>query len=72
VSENKAFHEKFGYPFDLLSDPGKAMCIAYGAATAESEKAARISVLIGPDGKIVHKFDKVTPAEHPDEVLGLL
>lgn len=48
------------------------MSIAYGAATAESAKAARISVLIGPDGRIAHRFDQVTPADHPDEVLALL
>lgn len=71
-AENKAFRDKFGYPFDLLSDPGKAMSIAYGAATAESAKASRISVLIGPDGKIARRFDQVTPADHPDEVLALL
>jgi peroxiredoxin len=26
-------------------------------------------VLIGPDGKIAAAYEKVTPADHPDEVL---
>jgi thioredoxin-dependent peroxiredoxin len=69
---NKAFKDKFDFHFDLLTDADKAMSIAYGAATAESARPARISVLIGPDGKIVRRFDKVTPADHPDEVLGIL
>ncbi len=68
-ADNKAFRDKFGYPFDLLSDTDKTMSVAYGAATAESEKAKRISVLIGPDGKVARRFDAVTPADHPDEVL---
>ncbi len=69
LAENKAFKEKFGFPYDLLSDEAKAMSIAYGAADAESARPKRISVLIGADGKIARRFDAVTPAEHPDEVL---
>jgi len=48
------------------------MSIAYGAATADSEKPKRISALIGPEGKLLRIFDPVVPAEHPDEVLGVL
>jgi peroxiredoxin len=44
--------------------------MAYGAAeTAEQERPARISVLVGPDGKIA-KIYQVTDAEgHPEAVL---
>ena len=46
------------------------MSVAYGAATTESElRPKRISVLVGPDGKVVKRYDAVTPADHPDEVL---
>jgi thioredoxin-dependent peroxiredoxin len=31
---------------------------------------ARITYLIGPDGKVLKRWDKVSPATHADEVLG--
>lgn len=68
--DNKAFREKFDFPYDLLSDLEKSASIAYGAAeSADSEKTSRKSVLIGPDGKIAKSYDSVKPAEHPDQVL---
>lgn len=45
------------------------MSIAYGAAGADAEKPSRVSVLIGPDAKIIAAYPQVTPAEHPDQVL---
>lgn len=46
------------------------MSIAYGAAAdAGAARPKRISVLIGPDGAVVKRYDTVTPADHPDEVL---
>ncbi len=67
---NKAFKEKFDFPYDLLSDTDKAASVSFGAATdAGAEKATRVSVLISPDGKIAKVYDTVTPAEHPDQVL---
>lgn len=55
-----------------MSDTSKSMSIAYGAATDDSARPSRISVLIGPDGKLAKRFDTVKPAEHPDEVLAAL
>ena len=48
------------------------MSIAYGAADADSPRPRRVSVLVGPDGKVAAVWDKVTPADHPDEVLARL
>ena len=45
------------------------MSAAYGAAESDSPKPTRVSVLIGPDGKVAAAYDKVTPADHPAEVL---
>ncbi len=46
------------------------MSLAYGAAeSVKAERPKRISVLIGPDGRVVRRYDAVTPADHPDEVL---
>ncbi len=66
---NRAFREKFDFPYDLLSDEEKSMSIAYGAADAVAPRASRVSVLIGPDGKVVKAYGTVTPADHPDQVL---
>ena len=69
VADNKAFREKFSFPYDLLSDVEKSASVAYGAAEAGSEKTSRISVLIGPDGNVAASYATVKPADHPDEVL---
>ena len=69
--ENRAFRDKFDFPFDLISDVDRSVGLAYGAAEdAEAQYAARISYLIGPDGRIVKTYAKVVPAEHAEEVLG--
>ena len=68
--ENKAFKDKFDFPYDLLCDTGRTMGLAYGVAgDAGASHPARVSYLIDPDGKIAKVYDKVVPAEHPDEVL---
>jgi len=66
---NGAFKEKFGFPYDLLSDTGGAMSQAYGAAEPGAAVASRVSVLIGPDGNVAKAYATVKPADHPDEVL---
>ncbi len=44
--------------------------MAYGAAeSADQEKATRMSVLIGPDGKVVKTYAKPDPERHPAEIL---
>ena len=63
------FREKFGFPYDLLCDTDGAMSKAYGAAGEGAARPKRVSVLIGPDGRVVRRYDTVVPAEHPQEVL---
>ena len=68
--ENLAFKEKFGFPFDLLSDGDRKVGMAYGAADApDAGRARRISYLIDGNGKIARVYDPVKAAEHPDQVL---
>ena len=67
--DNRAFRDKFDFPFDLLSDEDGSVSRLYGAAEAEADKAGRITVLIGPDGRVVKTYSPVKPSEHPDEVL---
>ena len=48
------------------------MSAAYGAASAGSSNASRVSVLVGPDGAVAASWGKVSPADHPAEVLAEL
>ncbi len=67
---NKAFKEKFDFPFDLLCDEDGTVSRAYGAVdSAGAKRPARISYLIGPDGKIAKAYGTVKPKSHPTEVL---
>ena len=69
-AENNAFRDKFEFPYDLLCDEDRSVSMAYGAVDlADAPYPARISYLIGPDGGIVKAYAKVTPADHPAEVL---
>ncbi len=70
VEANKAFAEKYQFPFRLLSDTSKAVGDAYGAVDEERSRwAKRISYLVGPDGKIVKAYPKVNVRQHAAEVL---
>ena len=68
-ADNKAFKEKFDFPYDLLSDGDKGASIRFGASDGSPGNASRVSVLIGPEGEIIKAYEKVTPADHPDQVL---
>ncbi len=68
-ADNRAFRDKFGFPYDLLSDEQGTASVAYGAAAADAARASRVSVLIGRDGRVAASYAQVTPAEHPDQVL---
>ena len=71
AQENKAFKDKYDFPYDLLCDVDKSVAVAYGAAAdASASSPARISYLIDPNGKIAKVYGNVSPAEHPDKVLG--
>ena len=54
----------------MLCDVDRRVGLAYGAAdSADAGYPARISYLIDPEGRIAKVYAKVTPADHPDEVL---
>jgi peroxiredoxin Q/BCP len=75
-SASKAkFATKYGLTFPLLADPDHAVADRYGAWQQKSLYGrkymgiARITYLIGPDGKVAKRWDSVKPAEHAAEVL---
>lgn len=70
VAENKAFAEKFDFPYRLLSDPDRVVGQAYAAcASADAPYAKRITYVIGPDGKIERAIDTKDPAGQADDIL---
>ena len=72
-ADNRAFRDKFAFPFDLLSDEDRAVSMHYGAAeSADQQYPKRISYLIDPEGRIARVYGNVVPAEHPAEVLAAL
>jgi peroxiredoxin Q/BCP len=71
VEDNQAFAEKFSFNFPLLCDTDRAVGVVYGAADERGSGgfARRISVLIGPDGKVLRVYPKVDVKNHPEQVL---
>ncbi len=74
----KKFEEKFSLPFQLLGDADKTVCNAYGVIVEKNMYGkkvmgvARTTFVTGPDGKIIHIFQKVKPEGHAEEVLDYL
>jgi peroxiredoxin Q/BCP len=70
VDKNRAFAEKFGYPFKLLCDVDKTLGAAYDADDpADPGWPKRVSFLIGPDRRIVKVYDPVDTHTHAAQVL---
>jgi peroxiredoxin Q/BCP len=70
AAANARFAAKFEFNFPLLCDTTRALGMAYGACDDPTASSARrISYVIGPDGRISHAYPKVSPQEHPAQVL---
>ncbi len=65
-----AFKQKYSLPFTLLADTGQTVAEAYGARGPRGTK--RITFVIDEQGQIQHVFEKVSPAEHAEELLQIL
>ena len=69
------FVGKFDLPFTLLADTKKEIVKTYGVWQEKSMYGkkymgiARWSFLIDPDGNLAKIYEKVKPAEHPQQVL---
>jgi thioredoxin-dependent peroxiredoxin len=78
VADLRAFADKYGLAFTLLSDEGGAVAQLYGV-WAEKHRFGRTyfgnqrsSVLVDPEGRVARVFENVKPAEHDELVLGAL
>ena len=73
VVANAKFAEEQDFPYPLLCDTEREICIAYGACESTSDAAAkRVTYVIGPDGTIVQVHDTVDAREHPATLLAAL
>jgi peroxiredoxin Q/BCP len=69
------FAKKHGLNFPLLADEDHAAADAYGAWQEKSMYGrkymgvARITYLIGRDGRVARRWDKVSPSTHASDVL---
>ena len=65
-ADNKAFAEKFHFPFPLLCDMDRKIGLAYGAADSpKDEYARRIAYVIDENGRVDQAHEKVDPAKYP-------
>jgi peroxiredoxin len=70
VDELRRWRDELGLECDLLSDAERRVGLAWGAAgSADQEKAARVSVLIGADGTVLRTYASPDASTHADEVL---
>jgi thioredoxin-dependent peroxiredoxin len=73
AASNRAFAEKFGFPYLLLSDTDRRIGMAYGACDSPDAKhARRITYVIDENGIIRHALPKVDPPAHTAEILALV
>ena len=75
VKSHKKFETNYDLPFLLLSDEDTKVIQAYDVWKEKSMYGRkyfgieRSSYLIDEKGKIIKAYQKVKPAEHPDEIL---
>jgi len=73
-----AFADKFGLTFPLLADADHEVAEKYGVWQQKTNYGrnymgiVRTTYLIGPDGKVVKRWDKVKVDGHAEEVLDAL
>lgn len=66
----KRWRDEVGMTTELLSDTDRSVAVAYGAADSkDQERPKRISILVGPDGKVVKTYGTPDAEAHPEEVL---
>ena len=68
-NDNKAFAEKFSFPYQLLCDVDREVALSYQAVSSkEDQYAARISYVIGEDGKILESIENVDTKNHSNDL----
>jgi peroxiredoxin Q/BCP len=75
VASHDKFCAKFGFPFDLVSDPDETACQAYGVIKEKNMYGKKVlgiersTFLIDEAGKLRQEWRKVKVAGHVEDVL---
>ncbi len=70
VEANAKFADEQSFPYPLLCDTERAVCLSYGACQDKSDGSAkRITYVIGTDGKVEKAYDDVVARAHTEQVL---
>jgi peroxiredoxin Q/BCP len=75
VDSHKGFAEKFSLPFPLVADTNGEITRAYGVplgVDGNERWPRRWTFLVGPDGRIARKWEKVDVRNHSKEILEIL
>ena len=78
VEDLRAFADKYGLPFTLLSDAGHEVAERYGVWVEKHRDGhtwwgnRRSTALIDPEGNIARVFEDVAPEGHDELMLGAL
>jgi peroxiredoxin Q/BCP len=68
AEDHRAFSREHRLPFSLVADEDGTWATAFGVRSIAGMHA-RVSFLIGKDGRILHVYEDVDPARHAEEVL---
>ena len=72
-ADNRAFAEKFSFPYPLLCDVSREIALAYHAIkNSQDQYAARISYVIGENGKILESIENVDTSNHSRDLCSRL
>ena len=66
----KTWRDEVGLTAELLCDADRSVALAYGAAqSADQERATRVSVLVGTDGRVAKAYEVTEAEAHPAAAL---
>ena len=72
-TDNKAYAEKFNFPYPLLCDVNQEIALAYEAVKGpEDEYASRITYVIDEDGNILEAISQVDTKTHSGDLCSRL
>jgi peroxiredoxin Q/BCP len=71
AESHREFREQYELPFPLVADVDGKVQAAYGVPSVFG-MAARVTFIVGRDGKITRVFPEVDPGLHADEVLAAI
>ncbi|MEE9258181.1 MAG: peroxiredoxin [Nitrospinaceae bacterium] len=73
VDDNKAFAEKYSFPFQLLCDVNREISLAYHAVkSSDDQYASRITYVIDESGKILEAIEQVDTKTHSSDLCSRL